>query len=125
MDQMARDRFKAQLERKSAGAAGADAAVGAGGRSGWCCRLRRTGQAGHAGDGGAAAMTLIPIIELCKYSPGMVTALGVSMGLTANGSCCAGPSRRRSAGRCRCSRSTRLARGPSPSRARGRTRSAR
>jgi len=30
------------------------------------------------------AMRMIPIIELCKYSPGMVTALGVSMGLTAN-----------------------------------------
>jgi acyl-CoA dehydrogenase len=33
--------------------------------------------------GNAAAMQLIPIIELCRYSPGMVTALGVSMGLTA------------------------------------------
>ena len=31
-----------------------------------------------------AAMRAIPIIELCRYSPGMVTALGVSMGLTAN-----------------------------------------
>ncbi len=28
------------------------------------------------------AMQMIPIIELCHYSPGMVTALGVSMGLT-------------------------------------------
>jgi len=28
------------------------------------------------------AMSMIPIIELCRYSPGMVTALGVSMGLT-------------------------------------------
>jgi acyl-CoA dehydrogenase len=28
------------------------------------------------------AMSVIPIIELCRYSPGMVTALGVSMGLT-------------------------------------------
>src|SRR5205823_11140584 len=27
--------------------------------------------------------TLLPIIELCKCSPGMVTALGVSVGLTA------------------------------------------
>src|SRR5437588_8172784 len=27
------------------------------------------------------AMQMIPIIELCHYSPGMVTALGVSMGL--------------------------------------------
>jgi alkylation response protein AidB-like acyl-CoA dehydrogenase len=28
------------------------------------------------------AMQLIPIIEICRYSPGMVTAMGVSMGLT-------------------------------------------
>ena len=28
-------------------------------------------------------MTLLPIIELCKCSPGMVTAMGVSVGLTA------------------------------------------
>ena len=30
------------------------------------------------------AMRMIPIIELSRYCPGMVTALGVSMGLTAN-----------------------------------------
>ena len=29
-------------------------------------------------------MTLLPIIELCKCSPGMVTAMGVSVGLTAS-----------------------------------------
>ena len=29
------------------------------------------------------AMVLLPIIELCRYSPGMVTALGVSTGLAA------------------------------------------
>jgi acyl-CoA dehydrogenase len=34
--------------------------------------------------GNELAMRMIPIIELCRYSPGMVTALGVSMGLTAN-----------------------------------------
>jgi hypothetical protein len=28
------------------------------------------------------AMQMIPIIELCRYSPGLVTAMGVSMGLT-------------------------------------------
>jgi alkylation response protein AidB-like acyl-CoA dehydrogenase len=28
-------------------------------------------------------MQLVPIIELCRYSPGMVTAMGVSVGLTA------------------------------------------
>ena len=36
-----------------------------------------------AGDADAAAMQLIPVIELSKYCPGMVTAMGVSMGLTA------------------------------------------
>jgi alkylation response protein AidB-like acyl-CoA dehydrogenase len=35
----------------------------------------------NAGD--AAAMQVIPVIELAKYCPGMVTAMGVSMGLTA------------------------------------------
>ncbi len=34
------------------------------------------------GDGGASSLQLIPIIELCKVCPGMVTAMGVSMGLT-------------------------------------------
>src|SRR5437764_5860253 len=29
------------------------------------------------------AMPMIPIIELCRYSPGTVTALGVSVGVTA------------------------------------------
>jgi alkylation response protein AidB-like acyl-CoA dehydrogenase len=33
--------------------------------------------------GGDPAMTMIPIIELCRWSPGMVTAMGVSVGLTA------------------------------------------
>jgi alkylation response protein AidB-like acyl-CoA dehydrogenase len=33
--------------------------------------------------GDALAMRLIPIIELSRFSPGMVTALGVSVGLTA------------------------------------------
>jgi alkylation response protein AidB-like acyl-CoA dehydrogenase len=30
------------------------------------------------------ALQIIPIIELCRYSPGMVTAMGASLGLTAN-----------------------------------------
>jgi len=32
--------------------------------------------------GGGGGFTMLPIIELCKCSPGMVTALGVSVGLT-------------------------------------------
>ncbi len=66
MDQIARDRFKAQLERKAAG------------------RTETSSErAARAGDGGAAAMTLIPIIELCHHCPGIVTAMGVSVGLAA------------------------------------------
>jgi alkylation response protein AidB-like acyl-CoA dehydrogenase len=34
-------------------------------------------------DPNVVAFTLIPIIELCRYCPGMVTAMGVSVGLTA------------------------------------------
>jgi alkylation response protein AidB-like acyl-CoA dehydrogenase len=37
---------------------------------------------GESGD--AMAMRMIPVIELSRWSPGMVTALGVSVGLTAN-----------------------------------------
>lgn len=32
--------------------------------------------------GDEAAMSTIPVIELCRYCPGMVTAMGVSIGLT-------------------------------------------
>jgi acyl-CoA dehydrogenase len=38
---------------------------------------------GGPGAADARAMQMIPIIELCRHSPGMVTALGVSIGLTA------------------------------------------
>jgi alkylation response protein AidB-like acyl-CoA dehydrogenase len=38
-------------------------------------------EVGDRSDG--VAMQLIPIIELCRYCPGMVTAMGVSVGLTA------------------------------------------
>ena len=57
--QLARDGFKRTLERKAAGEAAAP---------------RRAGDS-------QAAMTLIPIIELCHHCPGIVTALGVSTGL--------------------------------------------
>ena len=43
-------------------------------------RQRATRERATASDIG---MQLIPIIELCRYCPGMVTALGVSVGLTA------------------------------------------
>jgi len=62
LDVMARESAKKAIERKANGASGAPAARGEGG-------------------GGSAAMTLIPIVELCHYCPGIVTALGVSTGL--------------------------------------------
>ncbi|MDJ0866867.1 MAG: acyl-CoA dehydrogenase family protein [Myxococcota bacterium] len=65
MDEMARTRFEKQIARDRNGGGGA----------------REAGEGGGRGD--AAAMQLIPIIELCRYCPGMVTAMGVSMGLTA------------------------------------------
>jgi hypothetical protein len=66
MDAMARDSFTRRIERERAIEAGEQVDEGAGGR----------------GDGGG--MALIPIIEICRYCPGMVTAMGVSMGLTAS-----------------------------------------
>ncbi len=72
MDAMARERFKKQMEREKAVAAGEVAAEPGGGDA--VRELTR--------DPNAVAMTMIPIIELCRHSPGMVTAMGVSMGLT-------------------------------------------
>lgn len=69
MDVMARDRFKHQIEREKRVAAGEEAAPEAQGRRG-------------GGDPNSIAMTMLPIIEICRHSPGMVTAMGVSMGLT-------------------------------------------
>jgi hypothetical protein len=66
MDSMARDRFQRQIERRRSGGDKQPADTeGSGG-----------------GDANALAFQMIPIIELCRWSPGMVTALGVSMGLT-------------------------------------------
>src|SRR4051812_10968274 len=41
------------------------------------------GEGEGPGGGRAAGFMMIPIIELCRYCPGMVTAMGVSVGLTA------------------------------------------
>jgi hypothetical protein len=63
LDALARDGFRRQLDRDD-GASGEPAG-------------------GLAGGGGGGAFMMIPIIELCRYCPGMVTAMGVSVGLTA------------------------------------------
>jgi alkylation response protein AidB-like acyl-CoA dehydrogenase len=67
MDAMAKASFEKTIAREKAIAAGEPVE-------------ERTGRGGDGGGG----MTLIPIIELCRYCPGMVTAMGVSMGLTAS-----------------------------------------
>jgi hypothetical protein len=66
--EMAKAQFFADLEREKSGEPPKEKKV-------------RTEPSAAAMD--AAAMRAIPIIELCRYSPGMVTALGVSVGLTA------------------------------------------
>ena len=68
MDSMARDNFKRRIARERAVEAGEQVEESSGGR------------------GGGGAFTLIPIIELCRVCPGMVTAMGVSMGLTGSAS---------------------------------------
>jgi acyl-CoA dehydrogenase len=70
MDAMARERFKRQIEFEKA----VEEAVAKGETPPE--KPRREG-------GGDSSLTLVPIIELCRYCPGMVTAMGVSMGLTA------------------------------------------
>ena len=65
MDAMARDRFARQIAREKAIEAGDDVPAPK-----------------ESGGGGDSGMSLIPIIELCRVCPGMVTAMGVSMGLT-------------------------------------------
>jgi acyl-CoA dehydrogenase len=70
MDAMARERFKQQIEREKRIEAGEEEPSPKGERS------------GAPRDTNAIAMTMLPIIEICRHSPGMVTAMGVSMGLT-------------------------------------------
>jgi alkylation response protein AidB-like acyl-CoA dehydrogenase len=60
LDAMAREATKKAIERKTNGTTAPERAEGG---------------------GGGAALMLIPIIELCHYCPGIVTALGVSTGL--------------------------------------------
>jgi alkylation response protein AidB-like acyl-CoA dehydrogenase len=72
MDAMARASFKARIEREKRVAAGEEQPP---------AKEERTAIVGP-GDTNTVAMTMIPIIEICRYSPGMVTAMGVSMGLT-------------------------------------------
>ncbi len=69
MDQMARAGFESRIAREKRIAAGEE-------------EPRSSSGDGEGGGAAAAGMTMIPIIEICRYCPGMVTAMGVSMGLT-------------------------------------------
>ncbi len=68
---MARMTFAAQIEKQKA-------------REGQPPVEREKRQGPNPQAGMEMAMRMIPIIELARYSAGMVTALGVSMGLTAS-----------------------------------------
>jgi len=61
MDELARDRFDRQIAREQDGT---------------------TAEKKEPKGGDGSGLTLIPTIELCRVCPGMVTAMGVSMGLT-------------------------------------------
>ena len=68
IDELARARFAKQIERE---------------KKGLPAREKPKDDGAREGRGDQAAMSLIPIIELCRYCPGLVTAMGVSTGLTA------------------------------------------
>jgi acyl-CoA dehydrogenase len=72
MDEIARARLAKQIAREEAAARGEAES-----------RPRRGGDEEPGGRGDAAALQMIPIIELSRHCPGLVTAMGVSMGLTA------------------------------------------
>lgn len=67
MDELARSSFEDRAGR-SEGEGGANEGQSGGGRR---------------GGGGRAAFSLLPIIELCRVAPGLVSAMGVSLGLAA------------------------------------------
>src|SRR5882724_4655775 len=67
MDALAADGFDRRIAAEEAGAGANDA--------------KSDDREAREGRGGG--FTMLPIIELCKCSPGMVTAMGVSVGLTA------------------------------------------
>src|SRR5512139_855806 len=73
MDELARSSFEARAAREEGGQAGAGSGGGAGNED----------DGGSGGGGGNAAFSMLPVIELCKVSPGMVSAMGVSLGLAA------------------------------------------
>ena len=78
LDALARETFKKRIERERTLGEGKQAAKEA--------KDAKEAEDAEEDDerpsGGGGAMFMIPIIELCRCSPGMVTAMGVSVGLT-------------------------------------------
>ncbi len=72
MDQLAAGRFDKQIAREEGGEQDTP-------------KQESTAPAGKVSEEAldAAAMGIIPIIEISRYSPGLITAMGVSVGLTA------------------------------------------
>jgi alkylation response protein AidB-like acyl-CoA dehydrogenase len=79
MDQMARDSFKRRLEkeRTTEPTAGPEHAAAQPAQPEAAAGQPQAERAGESG------FMLLPIIELCRCSPGLVTAMGVSVGLAA------------------------------------------
>lgn len=75
IDQMGVQRFERQIAREKEDAAARE--------RGEEPPAREKRQVSYEQGLDSAAMQLLPIIELCRYCPGMVTAMGVSVGLTA------------------------------------------
>jgi alkylation response protein AidB-like acyl-CoA dehydrogenase len=78
MDTMAADGFDRRIAREEAAASGGELAGVPSDRE---AGTPPSSEGDRGGRG--AGFTMMPIIELCKCSPGMVTAMGVSVGLTA------------------------------------------
>ncbi|HUO48031.1 MAG TPA: acyl-CoA dehydrogenase family protein [Acidimicrobiales bacterium] len=71
MDAMARESFKRHVERQRLADERGEQAVAS------------SDEESEGGGGGGGSMMLLPIIELCRCSPGIVGSMGVSLGLAA------------------------------------------
>src|SRR5882757_7748947 len=83
LDALAREQFKKRIERERTAAEAANSDRAEGAKSDAAEGAVTSGDEARPSGGGGGAMFTIPIIELCRCSPGMVTAMGVSVGLTA------------------------------------------
>ena len=72
MDEMAKQRFQKMVEREEAKARGEEVP-----------EKEKSAEGGDGAPTDQAGLAMIPIIELCRFCPGMVTAMGVSLGLAA------------------------------------------